>query len=258
MQRQLLLLAIATAGAGCGNVQSQPDAPPAIDLARGCVFKAQMDEASWPTTGRPVLDACGNDPGGLTGTGASTIVDPMRGRVGNFSNNACIEIPASGALHGTTGLTMSAWVRPTALDGQTSNGVISKRIDKMTQSEYGLFVWTGNHVWVDLGDTDRYSGTATLSNGVWVQLTAVFDSSRPGADRVRLFINGMSDPLQHTTIGNLGATLPTYASPLHLGCTPAPTAVPATQQTFQGQLDNVTIWNRALSDDEIAQLYTKT
>jgi len=258
MQRQLLLLASVTVCAGCGNVQSQPDAPPAIDLARGCVFKATMDEASWPTTGRPVLDACGNAPGGLTGTGASTIVDPMRGRVGNFSNNVCIEIPSSDALYGTTGLTMSAWVRPTALDGVTSNGVISKRIDKNTQSEYGLFVWTGNHVWVDLGDTDRYSGTATLSNNVWSQLTAVFDSSRQGTDRVRLFINGVLDPLQHTTIGNLGATLPTYNSPLHLGCTPAPSAVPPTQQTFQGQLDNVTIWNRALSDDEIAQLYTKT
>ena len=116
-------------------------------------------------------------------------------------------------------------------------------------------MWTGNHVWVDLGDTDRYSGTATLSNGVWTQLTAVFDSSRQGADRVRLFINNVPDPLQHATIGTLGATLPSYDSPLHLGCTPSPSAM--TQQTFIGQLDNVTIWNRALTDDEIAQLYTK-
>jgi hypothetical protein len=150
---------------------------------------------------------------------------------------------------------MSAWVRPTALNGQTSNGVITKRVDKNMQSEYGLFVWTGDHVWIDLGDTDRYAGTASLSNNVWSQLTAVFDSTRQGADRVRLFINGVSDPLQHTTIGNLGATLPAYDSPLYLGCTPSPSAM--TQQTFMGQLDNVTIWNRALSDDEIAQLYAK-
>jgi len=152
---------------------------------------------------------------------------------------------------------MSAWVRPTGLDGMTSNGVITKRIDKAVQSEYSLFVWTGNHVWIDLGDTDRYSGTATLSNGVWTQLIAVFDSTRQGADRVRLFINNVPDPLQHATIGNLGATLPSYDSPLHLGCTPAPSAMPPTEQTFIGQLDNVTIWSRALTDDEIAQLYTK-
>jgi hypothetical protein len=50
-------------------------------------------------------------------------------------------------------------------------------------------------------------------------------------------------------------TLPSYASPLHLGCTPAPSAM--TQQTFQGQLDNVTIWSRALGDDELAQLHAR-
>ena len=252
MQRQLLLLAIA---AGCGNVQALPDAAPTIDLARGCVLKAQMDETSWAGAGRPVQSACGGAAGSITGTGATTIVDGTRGRVGNFSNDACVEFASSDALHGGTGLTMSAWVRPTGLNGVDSNGVISKRIDKAMQAEYGLFVWTGNHVWIDLGDTDRYSGTATLSNNIWTQLTAVFDSSRPGADRVRLFINGVSDPLQHATIGNLGATLPMYGSPLHLGCTPAPSAVPPTQQTFQGQLDDVTIWNRALTDDEIAALY---
>jgi hypothetical protein len=253
MQRWLLLLAIVP---GCGNVRPPPDAPPTIDLARGCVMKALMDETSWAGP-NPVQNACGTTAGSITGTGATTIVDPTRARVGSFSSNACVEFASDDTLHGGTGLTLSAWVRPTGLDGQTSNGVITKRIDKAVKSEYSLFVWTGNHVWVDLGDTDRYSGTATLSNDVWTQLTAVFDSSRGSTDRVRLFINGVLDPLQHATIGNLGATLPSYDSPLHLGCTPAPSAVPPTQQTFLGQLDNVTIWNRALTDDEIAQLYAK-
>jgi hypothetical protein len=251
MQRQLLALVLV---AGCGNVQAPPDGPPAIDLARGCVLRAQMDETAWP----PIGNACGTKGGGLTGSGAKPSVDATRGRVGSFSGDACVEFANADALHGTTGLTMSAWVRPTALDGQTSNGIISKRIDKAVQSEYGLFVWTGNRVWVDLGDTDRYAGTATLSNNVWTQLTAVFDGTRAVNDRVRLFINGIADPLQHMTIGNLGTTLPSYGSPLHLGCTPAPTATPPTQQTFIGQLDEVTIWNRALTDDEIAMQYATT
>jgi hypothetical protein len=220
---------------------------------RGCVLKAEMDETSWSGSGRPVTDACGSATGAITGTGATTVVDGGRGRVGSFSMDACVEFASSDALHGTTGLTMSAWIRPTALNGVDSNGVISKRLDKGMQSEYSLFVWTGNHVWIDLSDSDRYSGTATLSNNVWSQLTAVFDGTRPLNDRVRLFINGVPDPLQHATIGNLGTSLPSYGSPLHLGCMPAPSAM--TQQTFQGQLDDVTIWNRALADDEIAQVY---
>ena len=253
MYRWLAILAIT---ASCGSVQATPDGPPAVDLARGCVLKAQMDETSWPATGNPVLNSCsGAGAGHLTGSGAMPVVDGTRNHVGSFSNNACIDFASTPALHGTTGLTMSAWVRPTALDGQTSNGVITKRMDRSVQSEYALFAWTGNHVWVDFGDSDRFSGTATLTSNVWVQLTAQFDGTRPMNDRVRLFINGVLDPLQHAQIGNLDTTLPSYDAPVHVGCTPAPSAMPATQQTFMGDLDNVTIWNRALTDDEIAALY---
>jgi hypothetical protein len=252
MTRPLCALALCV---GCGSVQAPPDGPPAIDLSRGCVLAAQLDETAWPASGSPVVNSCGGAGGHLTGTGAMPAADAMRGRVGAFSGNACVDFASTTALHGTTGLTLSAWVRPTALDGQTSNGIITKRLDRSVQSEYSLFVWTGNHVWVDVGDSDRFSGTATLSNNVWSQLTAVFDGTRAMPDRVRLFINGVSDPLQHATIGNLGTTLPSYDAPVHIGCTPAPSAAPPTQQTFTGQLDNVTIWNRALGDDEIAKLY---
>lgn len=263
MHRRLVVLALT---AGCGSVQNSgppdgtpPDGTPpdgSIDLARGCALKAQMDEASWPTTGSPVINSCGGAGGRLTGSAAMPVSDAIRGRVGSFSGSACVDFTSTAALHGTTGLTMSAWVKPTGLNGVDSNGVITKRVDRSVQSEYSLNVWTGYHVWVDFGDMDRYSGTATLTNGVWVQLTAVFDGTRPAADRVRLFINGTADPLQHAVIGNLGTTLPSYDSPVHVGCTPAPnSAMPPTQQTFQGELDNVTIWNRALSDAEIAQLY---
>jgi hypothetical protein len=255
MHRRLVALALT---AGCGSVQNQgpPDGTPtdgSIDLARGCALKAQMDEASWPTTGSPVINSCGGAGGRITGSTAVPVSDAIRGRVGSFSGNACVDYTSTAALHGTTGLTMSAWIKPTGLNMVDSNGVITKRVDRGVQSEYSLNVWTGNHVWVDFGNMDRYSGTAILSNNVWVQLTAVFDGTRAATDRVRLFINGVSDPLQHTEIGNLGTTLPSYDSPVHVGCTPAPAAM--TQQTFIGELDNVTVWNRALSDEEIAQLY---
>ncbi|HMG23199.1 MAG TPA: hypothetical protein VK607_17810, partial [Kofleriaceae bacterium] len=157
MTRPLCALALCV---GCGSVQAPPDGPPAIDLSRGCVLRAQMDETAWPASGRPVINSCGGAGGGLTGTGAMPATDAMRGRVGAFSGDACVDFASTTALHGATGLTLSAWVRPTALDGQTSNGIITKRLDRSVQSEYSLFVWTGNHVWVDLGDSDRFSGTA--------------------------------------------------------------------------------------------------
>jgi hypothetical protein len=259
MHRAFVILALT---AGCGSVQNQApsDGMPAdssVDLSRGCVLKAQMDEASWPATGNPVINSCGGGGGKLTGTGAAPATDAVRGRVGSFAMNACVDFASTTALHGGKGLTMSAWIKPTGLNMVDSNGIITKRLDRGIQSEFSLFVWTGNHVWVDVGDTDRYSGTAVLSNNPtsWIQVTAVFDGTRTPTDRVRLFINGVADPLQHVQIGNLGDTLPTYDSPVHIGCTPAPSATPPTQQTFLGELDNVTLWNRALSDEEIAKLF---
>jgi Concanavalin A-like lectin/glucanases superfamily len=268
MHRLLVVVAVAA----CGSVAVVPgdasldaalpdaaglDARPIPDLKKGCILKATMDEASWAGTGKPVVNACGSGGGSVVGAGADTALDAERGRVGSFSMDACVDFPSTPELHGSTGLTMSAWVRPTGLNGVDSNGVISKRNDKNAQSEFGLFVWTGSKVYVDLGNSDRYQGTAVLSPNVWSQLTAVFDSSLPAADRVRLFINGVADPLQHVTIGDLGTSLPSYDAPVHLGCTPAPSVVPPTNQTFRGQLDNVTIWNRALSADELTALYAE-
>ena len=270
MHRLLVLVAVAA----CGSVNAvSPDASvdgpaPAPDgatvdgrttpdLKKGCVLKATMDEASWASGNRPVANACGSGGGSVVGAGADTTMDPDRGRVGSFSMDACVDFPSTPELHGTTGLTMSAWIRPTGLNGVDSNGVISKRDDKNVNSEYGLFVWTGSKVYVDLGNSDRYQGTAAVSPNVWTQLTAVFDSTLPASDRVRLFINGVSDPLQHVTIGDLGSALPSYNAPVHLGCTPAPSVMPPTNQTFRGQLDNVTIWNRALTADELTALYAE-
>jgi hypothetical protein len=39
---------------------------------------------------------------------------------------------------------------------------------------------------------------------------------------------------------------------------PAPTAPTPTQQNFIGEIDEVVIWNRALTDAEITQWYTTT
>jgi hypothetical protein len=82
MPRRLVVLALT---AGCGSVQNSgtPDGMPpdgSIDLARGCALKAQMDEASWPTTGSPVINSCGGAGGRLTGSVAMPVSDGIRGR----------------------------------------------------------------------------------------------------------------------------------------------------------------------------------
>lgn len=261
MQRQLLLLAIV---AGCGNVTPPTaDAPMGTTdllsgtLRQGCVLALHMDEGSWSGVTGEVKDDCGGDnPGTVSGTGTTTVAGGVRGRAGSFAGGGCIDIPDASTLHGTTGLTMSAWIFPTQLNnGNNANGVISKRVDSGNQSEYNLSVWTGNHVWVALNgdaDTNRFPGNAVISTNVWAQLTMVYDGARPVAQRARVYINGSLDVAGQVP----SSTLTPSTSALHVGCMPAPLA--ATQQNFFGELDEVVIWNRALSDAEIAQWYTNT
>lgn len=240
--------------AGCGSVQGMPgDGPPSeiLDgtLRQGCVMALHMDEAAWTGAAGEVHDACGNNAGTIRGS-ANTVAGGAHGRAGSFSGNACIDIVNAPSLHGSTGLTLSAWILPTALNGVDSNGVISKRNDVANQAEYSLYVWTGNRVWVDLdGENDRRDGAAVVSNNAWTQLTVIYDGARPQAQRVRLFVNGSLD----ATMPETSATLTAYTSPLHVGCMPAPGA--GLQQNFLGELDEVVIWNRALTDAEIARWY---
>ncbi len=259
MQRQLLLLAIV---AGCGNVQNPSPtdgAPPADPLSGtlrdGCVLALHMDEPSWSGAVGEVHDDCGGDnPGTVNGQGTTTVPGGVRGRAGSFSGGACIDIPNAAALHGTTGLTMSAWIFPTQLNnGNGANGVISKRTDSGNQAEYSFSVWVGNHVWVDLdGEGDRFSGNAVLATNLWTQLTVVYDGTRSQAQRARVFVNGLLD----VTMPETSASLTAYTSTLHVGCMPAPLAM--TQQNFIGEMDEVVIWNRALTDTEIAAWYANT
>jgi hypothetical protein len=226
-------------------------------LRQGCVVALHMDEGAWSGATGEIKDDCGGDNlGTVNGTGTTTVAGGVRGRAGSFTGGGCIDIPNAEALHGSTGLTMSAWIFPTQLNnGNNANGVISKRIDSGNQSEYSLSVWTGNHVWVALnGDTDtnRFAGNAVISTNVWAQLTMVYDGTRPQAQRARVYINGSLDVTMPVPNPSLTAT----TSTLHVGCMPAPASM--TQQNFIGELDEVVIWNRALSDAEIAQWYTNT
>jgi hypothetical protein len=256
MQRRLLLLALV---AGCGTVvpPGTSDAPIGTPdllsgtLRQGCVLALHMDEGSWSGATGEIRDDCGNDNPGTVKGSANTVANGVKGRAGSFSGNACIDIPDATALHGSTGLTLSAWILPTALNGVDSNGVISKRVEMGNQSEYNLYVWTGNHVYVDLdGENDRFSGTAIISNNAWQQLTMVFDGTRMAAQRVRVYVNGSLD----VTMPETSSSLTAFTSTLHVGCMPAAT----TPQNFIGQLDEVVIWNRALSDAEITQWYATT
>ncbi len=252
---------------GDADPDTDPDADPdsAVDadgdapdtgpdpLLVGCVVYEHMDEAAWTGVPGEVDDACGGDDLGTAVGGATTVSNGVRGRAGSFPGGAgCVNVPASAALHANGALTLSAWVFPTALNGVTEYGVLSKRTNFGQDTEYSVFVWTSDNVYVDVDtENDREpGGNVALVNDTWQQLTVTYDGALAGAERVHIYVNGALD----LTKAETSATVPLSGAGLSVGCLPL--GGPA--QGWVGKLDEVVVWNRALSSAEVAAWYQQT
>jgi Concanavalin A-like lectin/glucanases superfamily len=222
------------------------------DLLAGCALHLPMDEASWAGSAA-VIDTC-NGFRGTAGGGADVTTDPTRGTVGNFvGGTSCIDVPDDPKLRGGSAMTLSAWVKPTELS-PAGFGVISKRTDYQTNSEYAAFIWaqdagsgSANVLYVDVTDT-RGSDSTIYPDNAWHQFTVAYDGS---AALALVYTDGvMTGALQEPTSIAPPATEPD----LSVGCLPL--SGPA--QSFVGELDEIVIWDRVLSADDVAGWYQQT
>lgn len=241
---------------GCGEVDNPYD--PLVK----CAMYLKMDEASFSGAPGEVKDECGGDDNGKAIAGVTTVENGIRGRAAQFTNilTQCIEVPDSPRIRPTDQLTMSAWVLPTNLDATTAAfGIISKRTSKDVDDSYNLSLWTGKKPWVELQNSpDRFPGKATMVGGRWSQLTVVYDGALGRGERVRLFVDGVLD-----TVGAEDSPmLASAAIPLNIGCMPGidetEPSKPRVLQGFLGQLDDVIVWTRVLSDTEVLDWYNET
>jgi hypothetical protein len=235
-------------GFDAGADASSPDAP-AMPFGDDCVVGFEMNEGTWGQ----VIDSCGGDNPGTAGGVAMPVDDPVRGRVGQFGGpHDCITVANVPDL--TMTLTASAWIYPTGLDMVTPRGVIARRLDDQTAVAYAMFVWTGDHVVVDIdSENDEMLSNAVIPNGQWRMITTVYDGTLPAAERVRIYIDGVLDRV----VAETSVAMPSSPAPLVVGCLPI---MPSTsdQQSFAGRLDDVGLWNRAFTEAEVKAWYEAT
>ena len=95
------------------------------------------------------------------------------------------------------------------------------------------------------GANNFVSSSATLSNGSWQYAVVTFNGSI-----VRLYVNGTQvSSLSTTAVPDLGVGT---AYPIRIGANPQ-----ALNSYFKGQIDEVRIWNRALTAAEISDQYNQ-
>lgn len=150
-------------------------------------------------------------------------------------------VPNSPALSGPTQITFAAWF-------QNAKGYLLK---KGVYLQHGTYVImprgaSGAEVYVTLsGNQERRAEfTDPIPADTWTHIAGVWDGQS-----IRIYLNG---ELKQSTpaVGSLQAN----TSPLYIGCdygTPGGTGI-------SGKVDDVRIYNRALSANEIKKLYTLT
>lgn len=217
-----------------------------VDLTSGLVAYYPLDGFS---TGSTVPDRSGNGNDGTAQGG----VGPTMNNGGQIDEafdfdgtDDFVDIPDSSDLDGMSDLTVAAWLNYPQLTG--NDMVVVGKLEG-----YELVVdgkdRVGSDLWwaVDNGDGDWAvnNGGMSLGPDTWHHVALVSDSN---ADEIRLYHNGMK------TLTNSGTgSITDNGNNLGIGERPPGSSTP-TLGKFKGKIDEVRIYDRALTDGEVQAL----
>lgn len=203
------------------------------------------------TTGTTAVDATGNNEGTMqNGLDAST--DSVAGQVGTALNfdgiGDYIEIPNSALLEPEDEITVSAWVNWTDPASGTFQKIFALSKDDQTSpyQSYALeqnMSQTALQFEVNIGGTLRGSGAYTVTSGSWIHVVGTWGSGEP----VRLYVNGALASESSPYSGNIVY----YTMPANIGRGSNGEA----DTEWAGQIDDVRVYSRALSAEDIHALY---
>jgi glucose/arabinose dehydrogenase/PKD repeat protein len=224
-----------TAAGATGSPKTVPvtftvsDGPPP---QTGLVAAYGFNEAS----GTAVTDASGTGNAGVIG-GAARTPDGRAGGALSFDGaNDWVTVADSASLDLTTGMTLEAWVYPTALSGSWRTVLLKEQ--QTTGLAYALYAAE------DVARPSVHAFTAseldtrspsTLPVNAWSHLAGTYDGTT-----LRLYVNGTQVSSRAVT-GAMRVT----GQPLRIG------GNAVWNEWFQGRIDEVRVYNRALSAADI-------
>jgi hypothetical protein len=187
-------------------------------------------------SGQTAADASGT---GNTGT----IVNATWGAAGrygaalSFAGTGSVTVADAPSLDLARGMTLEAWVRPSATQGSAWRTVLLKeRSAGLCYSLYANSTSKKPQAVINTGGNDRSTqGASTIPVNAWTHLAATYDGTT-----LRIYVNGS---LKQST--NVPGTLVTSNGALRIG------GNSVWGEYFRGLIDEVRVYNRALSVSEI-------
>ena len=221
------------------EVQAIYNAASAGKCKAGCI-PAPSGLISWWTAEGNAYDAKDGNSGRLQGT-----VNFATGEVGQafkFAANGYVQVPYNSNLDPTAGITVDAWVGPTSL--QQSALIINHR-SAANDSGYTLEQHVGNdgkilwNVFVN-GSSVSVISSSTLPIGFWTHIAGTFDGTV-----AKLYFNGV----EVGSVNASGTINPSPGADLEIGRNIV------NNNMFDGSIDEVQLFNRALSGTETLAMY---
>ncbi len=204
-------------------------------------------------------DSSGNGNDG-TGVGGVTFTPGIMGDAIVLNGNNYVEVPSSPSLNITNGITLVSHVRWTIdpEDGDKWANIICKLSnggEPQTRTSYRLqhSCWgLDNNIFEFAIQTDGYTYLPTrpglwrkklVEQNRWYQVVATYNGSE-----MILYINGEKEYTRSVS----GELRPSDQQPLYIGCADPDSSRNA--RHFTGYIDEVQIYNRALSETEVKSL----
>ncbi len=222
-----------------GSTLNSPSTDP---LGSGLVGYWKLDDGS----GTSATDSSTNGNTGTLTNGPTWTTGQIGGAVSFDGTNDHITAGTDSSLRLTSKLSISAWVYLSALP---SNGDIWSIAHKKSSGDsnylysFGLENSGGNYKLAYIpgggGSTNR-SNTLSISTGQWYHFAVTFDQPT-----LNFYVNGSLNSTQSITVPGGYAS---GSGTMYIG------GVGGVGNTINGRLDEVRIYNRPLSGDEMAQL----
>jgi hypothetical protein len=193
-------------------------------------------------------DAAGNGFDAM-GSGVRLASGGVKGRAGKFSGESYLRVDDA-AMFNLESLTLSLWIKPDTIRGR--RGLIGKRWAG-TAAPFVLSLWDG---WLEFEATDEkgkwsfnFRSPAVVKEGAWNHIAAVVE----GGKGVTLYCNGEAVARHGSALKRTFNQEPLVfgreawdgAQNGHLSC------------YYQGLMDEVTIWARAITLAEVRAEWAK-
>jgi hypothetical protein len=190
-------------------------------------------------------------------------ISPSTGRFGDASGgmffngiNTFVEFPSSVMGQVTGSFSVSIWVNPDTV--QTHIELINDRVNTQYTFRFRIGYGYIGHMPTFHPDSayfDLNANTGTQKVGApkpnvegWTHFVYVFDSTGINQGTIKAYWNG-------TLVGSRSnSTLFSGSRPINLGRGLMP-AFPVGNRHFKGIMDDIAVWNRALSDSEVLRIY---